>query len=171
MARKQSTKSLKAKTTRRSAKRKPKARDIATELLTEQRALHSSMESLDKKKRASLAEGRKGDAGNYENLHTAVWHRSAIGCDEFSFAKVKTASAAAFAVVLAYSTLVTLDNIADTDFRERRRQRGQRLLHQALDYLRDKNPEAAEWDDLFHEYMPRWSDPNYLLRISRNYID
>jgi len=139
--------------------------------MAEHRALQSSMGALEKQKNVKLAEGKKGDAGYYERLHTAAWHRSAIASDEFSFTLVKTAATAAFAVALAYSTLVDLDAIADADFRERRRQRGRRLLHQALDYLCDKNPETAEWRDLFQDYMPGGWDPNYLLRIARQYRD
>ena len=167
MAKSKSTKSLKSKTTRRATK--PRPRDIASELLNEQRALHSSMEKLEQEKAARLGKGHKADAQHYESLRTAVWHRSAIACDEFSFTKVKTASAAAFAVVLAYSTLVTIDSITDADFRERRRQRGMRVLHQVLDYLKDKNPETVEWKDIYDEYMPAWSDPNHLLRFGRQY--
>jgi hypothetical protein len=102
------------------------------------------MAQLNKEKKKCLAEGQKGQAGEYENLHTAVWHRSAVICDEFSFARVKTVSAAVYAIGLAYSTLVTLDGITDGDFRERRRQRGIRLLHRALDYFLERSPETAE---------------------------
>jgi hypothetical protein len=44
-----------------------------------------------------------------------------------------------------------------------------RVLHQVLDYLKDKNPETVEWKEIYDEYMPAWSDPNHLLRFGRQY--
>jgi hypothetical protein len=108
-----SSRALKAKTARKSGRKsKPKPRDLATEVLIEQRALFSCMGSLDKNKRNALAGGQKDQAAEYGELRSAVWHRSAVACDEFSFARVRTAPAAAYAIALAYSTLVTLDSIA-----------------------------------------------------------
>jgi len=55
-----SSRALKAKTARKSARKsKPKPRDLATEVLIEQRALFSCMGSLDKNKRNALAGGQK----------------------------------------------------------------------------------------------------------------
>jgi len=167
MASKKSTPLKATSTTRRASKlaKKRTPNDRATELLTEQRALHRSMQHIDEQK------GRQDKRHNQhlEDLRAALWHRSAIACDEFSFAKVKTAETAAFAIVVAFSTLVTLDTITDADFRERRRQRGQRVLHQALDFLKAKNAGMTEWAELFGTYMSPWSDPNHQLRIGRQY--
>jgi hypothetical protein len=84
---------------------------------------------------------------------------------------VKTGSAAAYAVALAYSTLVTLDSIVDADFRERRRLRGQRLLFQALRFIMSAHPDTKEWEGLYREYMPVGDDPNHQLYVGRQYHD
>jgi hypothetical protein len=179
MAKSNSTKSLKGKTTRRAAKPAKKPADAVSVLLAAQRKLLASLDGAEGREQRCKKDGRKSDADTYNRMRTALWDRLSVNCDDLSFLTPKTKDGAVFALVVACATLSDIDTVQDADFRYRRKRRGIRLLYGLLRYLVGPdgltgcNPGDWPGDNLnrvVRNYMPPWKNPHRDLLYGRELL-